>query len=273
MRFPRVKFKQLAQICYLICFVTVLGSCEVDQELLAYTSTYQEVAKDTTETEPIKKDKILVFTKTEGFRHSSIEKGVQTLIDLGLAANFEVTQTENAEDFNDETLSEYKVVLFLSTSGDVLNEMQQFAFRTFIQNGNSFMGIHAAADTEIEWPYYGELVGAYFVDHPAIQSATITTIDKTHISTSSLQDSFTRVDEWYNFDFKNTNIKVLLNLEESSYEGGTNGTDHPIAWYHNFDGGRSFYTGGGHTEEAFDEPEFKAHLLGGILYCLQRDLQ
>lgn len=220
--------------------------------------------------EQTSKDKILVFTKTSGFRHESIEVGVKTIEDLGKLNNFEVTQTEDAGLFSTENLKQYQLVIFLSTTGDVLDNNQQVAFETYIRNGGSFMGVHSATDTEYDWAWYGKLVGAYFLNHPNQTTATITRVDSTHPSTKHLSAQWVRYDEWYNFKSINQDINVLLNLEESTYVGGENGAYHPIAWYHEYDGGRSFYTAMGHTNESYAEPEFKQHLLGGILYGLKR---
>ncbi len=216
---------------------------------------------------------ILVFTKTAGYRHKSIEKGVETLKELGRRNNFRITQTEDSLQFNAANLKKYQLVIFLSTTMDVLDAEQQEAFENYIKKGGSFMGIHAATDTEYEWPWYGKLVGAYFNGHPNkpnVREAKMQVVDKNHHSTAHLSDTWTRSDEWYNFKGINPEIKVLINLDESSYEGGTNGDNHPIAWYHTFDGGRAFYTGGGHTEESFDEPDFRKHLVGGIMWCLYK---
>lgn len=215
-------------------------------------------------------DNVLVFTKTAGFRHKSIETGVETIKALGLTNNFEITHTEDASFFTSENLKNYKLVLFLSTTGDVLNANEEQAFETYIKNGGSFMGIHSATDTEFEWPWFGQLVGAYFLNHPKQATATIKRIDSIHPATKHLPEQWTRHDEWYNFKSIYKDINVLLTLDETSYKGGENGAFHPIAWYHEFDGGRSFYTGLGHTDESYAEPAFKLHLLGGILYCLKR---
>ena len=156
----------------------------------------------------------------------------------------------------------------------VLNENQQKAFENYISNGGAFMGIHAAADTEYEWPFYGKLVGAYFESHPNdpnVLTAQMRVLDSKHPATKNLPLSWTRADEWYNYKNINPAIKVLINLEEGSYSGGTNGVNHPIAWYHESLGGRAFYTGGGHTEASFEEATFLDHLSGGIAYCLGRD--
>ena len=213
---------------------------------------------------------VLVFSKTNGFRHKSIEKGAQTLKELGRANGFIVLQTENSADFNPTNLKNYKLVVFLSTTMDVLNDQEQDAFKAYINGGGNFMGIHAATDTEYDWPWYGKLVGAYFENHPQQQKARIQVVDRNHPSTKHLKEEWFHFDEWYNFMNLNPKVHVLMKLDESSYDGGTNGDNHPIAWYHTYDGGRAFYTGLGHTEAAFDDADFRQHLLGGIEWCLGR---
>jgi len=214
------------------------------------------------------KDEVLVFTKTEGYRHGSIEVGVASIKSLGLEHGFNVSHTEDATIFSADKLKQFDAVIFLSTTGDVLNEDQQKAFEQFIKQGGGYMGIHGAADTEYDWPWYGKLVGAYFMSHPKITEASIVKVNNTHASCVHLPEHFVREDEWYNYKSINPDINVLLKLDETSYEGGENGANHPIAWYHEFDGGRSFYTGGGHTKTSYSEPDFRQHLLGGILYSL-----
>ncbi|WP_246074269.1 ThuA domain-containing protein [Nonomuraea terrae] len=208
---------------------------------------------------------VLVFSRTAGFRHDSIPAGIQAIKDLG----FDVTATEDPGAFTTDNLAKYKAVIFLSTTGDVLNDAQQAAFESYIKAGGGFVGVHAAADTEYEWPFYGELVGAWFASHPAIQPATIKVEDRAHPATAHLGSLWNRTDEWYDY---RTNARstahVLATLDESSYSGGRMGDDHPIAWCKEYEGGRSFYTGGGHTRESFAEPDFLKHLLGGINYAM-----
>ena len=212
--------------------------------------------------------KVLVFTKTAGYRHKSIEKGVATLSELGSENGFEITQTEDSLAFTKDNLQKYQLVVFLSTTMDILGDSGQQAFTAYINGGGAYMGIHAAADTEYDWPWYGKLAGAWFKSHPEQQEARMEVVNQNHPSTAHLGTSWTHFDEWYNFKDINPDIQILLRLDETSYEGGENGTNHPIAWYHNYDGGRAFYTGLGHTEEAFDDPKFRQHLLGGIQWCL-----
>ena len=207
----------------------------------------------------------LVFSKTAAFRHDSIDEGIAAIRQLGAANNFTVTATEDAAVFSDAGLADYKVVVFLSTTGDVLNATQQAAFERFIGAGNGYVGIHAAADTEYNWPWYGGLVGAYFASHPAIQQATVVVADRVHRATAGLPERWVRTDEWYNYRLNpRGNVHVLATLDEKTYAGGAMGFDHPIAWVQNYSGGRSFYTGIGHTAATYSEANARRHLLGGI---------
>ena len=210
---------------------------------------------------------VLVFSKTVGFRHGSIPDAIAALETLGTANDFAVEATEDATIFTDAELSAYDVVVFLMTSGDVLDAGQQGALERFIQGRGGFVGVHSACDTEYDWPWYGELVGAYFESHPAIQTAIVRVPDHTHPAVATLPDEWERRDEWYNFQEVPTAVEVLAFLDEGSYQGGLHGSSHPIAWYHEYDGGRSFYTAGGHTKTSYSEPLFLEHLLGGILYA------
>ncbi len=212
--------------------------------------------------------KVLVFSKTAGFRHSSIPVAREALVKLGQENGFLVDTTENADYFTEDSLKNYAAVIFLSTTGDVLNHYQEADFERYIQAGGGFVGIHAASDTEYDWPWYGRLVGGYFVSHPQIQEAKLRVLDKDHPSTEHLPDEWVRSDEWYNFKNLNPDVKVLMDIDESSYEGGQNGDEHPMAWYHEVDGGRAFFTALGHTEESYEEELFLKHLLGGIKYAI-----
>ena len=214
-------------------------------------------------------NKVLVFSKTAGFRHGSIGAGKLALIKMGKENGFVVDTTENAAVFSDAVLKNYHAVVFLNATGDVLDHYQQAAFERYIQSGGGFVGIHAASDCEYQWPWYGRLVGAYFQSHPKIQPAKLIVHDRTHISTAHLPEVWERSDEWYNFKkVPGKEVNILISIDEKSYEGGKNGDSHPMAWYHNYDGGRAFYTEFGHTNESFDEPLMIKHILGGIQYAM-----
>ncbi len=211
--------------------------------------------------------KVLIFAKTAGYHHESIEKAMP-LIKIACGKKSIVADTtRDAMAFTAFNLKKYKAVIFLNTSGDILDEGQQKVFEEFIRAGGGFVGIHAATDTEYEWPWYNKLVGAFFLSHPQQQEAVINVIDKTHPTTSFLPEKWKRTDEWYNFKDINPEIKVLAYLDESTYEGGKNGEKHPFIWYHEFDGGRAFYTGVGHRDDNYDEPLVIQHIVAAIMWA------
>ena len=215
--------------------------------------------------------RVLVFSKTKGWKHSSIPAGIQAIFKLGRENGFLVDTTTNASFFDDFNLKQYRAVIFNNTTRNVLNPDHQAAFERFIQAGGGFVGIHAAADTEYEWPWYDKLVGAHLSSHPLnpnIRKATVRVTDHAHAATAGLPADWERTDEWYSYRSFYAGLNILAYLDENTYEGGTNGANHPIAWYHEFDGGRAFYTGGGHTDESYSEPLFIKHLLGGIQYAM-----
>lgn len=219
--------------------------------------------------DPAQPYKVLAFSKTAAYRHTAIPSALEALIALGAANDFTVDNTEDATAFSDTNLAQYRVVVFLMTSGDVLNNEQQAAFERYIRAGGGFVGVHSASDTEYDWPWYGQLVGAYFKNHPPTwRQATMLIEDPNHISTAHLGASWVRRDEWFNFRSNpRDRVHVLITLDESTYTGGEMGADHPYAWCHNFDGGRAWYTGLSHDYRAYATSELRMHLLGGIEYA------
>ncbi|HEX5149844.1 MAG TPA: ThuA domain-containing protein [Parafilimonas sp.] len=218
--------------------------------------------------------KVLLFTKTKGYHHESIPAGIAAIEKLGKENNFSIDVDSSSNMFNDNDLKKYKAVIFLSTTGNILNSDEQVALQRYIEAGGGFMGIHAAADAEYNWAWYNKLVGAYFKSHPGnpnVRKATVVVKDTGFIAMKGIPEKWERSDEWYNYKNINADLKVVATLDEDSYEGGENGKDHPIAWYHDFDGGRAFYTGGGHTAESYSEPLFLQHLAGGIQYAMGAD--
>ncbi len=215
------------------------------------------------------KPRVLVFTKTADFVHSVIPKAAAAIQKLGTENEFDIDTTSSGNYFNDDSLAKYSAVIFLNTTGNVLDHRQEIAFERYIQAGGGFVGIHSAADTEYDWGWYGRLVGAYFESHPQPQSARFTIRDKSIAATSFFTDTVWQVmDELYNFKKISPEIKVLLTVDESSYEGGKNGAVHPMSWYHAYDGGRAFYTALGHLDEIYTDATYLKHLLGGIQYAI-----
>ncbi len=219
--------------------------------------------------------RVLVFSRTTGFRHPSIDDAKRVLGALPPSDGIVATLTEDPTVFTDHELERFDVILFANTTGDVLDDAQQAAMERFIQRGRGYVGVHSAADTEYDWPWYGRLVGAYFVNHPLLPVPVIaTTEDDTHPSTMHLPPTFPFTDEIYNFDRNpRSDSVILLTIDEDGFiypnfpPGPSMGEDHPVAWYKEYDGGRSFYTNLGHRPESWDDPRFRAHLLGGIRWA------
>jgi type 1 glutamine amidotransferase len=212
--------------------------------------------------------RILVFVKTQGFYHPSIPKGMATIMNLCRQNNIGIDTTRDASAFTAANLEQYRVVVFLNTTGDVLNDQQQAAFEAYIRSGGGFVGVHAATDTEYKWPWYNKLVGAYFLSHPSEQqAAVIRVVNKKNPATEFLPDEWKRTDEWYNYKDIQPDLQVLAYLDETTYKGGANGGKHPFIWCHEFEGGRAFYTGAGHREDNYDEPLLQKHLLGAIKWA------
>ncbi len=224
--------------------------------------------------------RLLVFSKTAGYRHESITAGKTALLAMAKSKGWAIDTTEDAGAFTEENLPRYSAIVFLNTTGDILNTAQQRDFERYVQAGGGFVGIHAASDTEYDWPWYGRLMGAWFNGHPSdpnVREATMNILSTDHPSTAFFTDkTWVRSDEFYNFKKIYTDstdgIVPLIEVDETTYEGGTNGDFHPMSWYHNFDGGRAWYTNFGHTSESFSEELFLKHLQGGIEYAIGENL-
>jgi uncharacterized protein len=211
---------------------------------------------------------VLVFSRTADYRHESIPAGLAALRELGPSAGMIVESTEDSGAFTGAGLRPYAVVVFLNTSGEVLDDSQRDPLEAYVRGGGGFVGVHCAAATEPRWPFYRWLLGARFADHPDIQPATVRVADRAHPATAHLDEAWHRTDEWYNFDTRpRAGVRVLLRVDESSYAGGTMGVDHPIAWCHDQAGGRAVYTALGHTVDSYAEAPFRAHLLGALTWA------
>ena len=208
---------------------------------------------------------ILVITETNGWVHDSIDEGMTLIKNIGERNNFNVYHSDDSSVIRDNNLKDIRTIIFLNTTMDILTDKEQNIMENFIQGGKGFVGVHAAADTEYDWQWYGKLVGAYFRSHPDVMNAKILTVD--HSMTDHLDSEWEIEDEWYNFNYTNNNINILLNLDEKSYTGGEHPDYHPITWFHEYDGGRSFYTGLGHTKDVYQDDRFIKLLEKGILYA------
>jgi len=194
---------------------------------------------------------MLVVSETAGYRHDSIETGVEAITAIATDLDFEVIATEDSSLLCGDN---YDVVVFLNTTGNILNDKEQRKLKSFVESGGGFVGIHSAADTEYDWPWYGEtLLGAWFVSHPPVSQATIRVVNTTHPSTAHLPPEWICTDEWYVYNWEPENATVLMTVH-----------GHPFAWCSLIGKGRSFYTGRGHTKESYTEDAFIAHIKGGL---------
>ncbi|MBC7849037.1 MAG: ThuA domain-containing protein, partial [Chitinophagaceae bacterium] len=166
--------------------------------------------------------KVLLFTKTDGFHHESIQEGVAAVRQLASRNNFTVDWQENASIFNDKALENYKVVIFLNTTGNVLDEKQQAAFEKFIKAGKGYVGIHSASDTEYEWPWYTKMVGMMFKIHPQQQTAYLTVEDSNFPGMERFPKRLLWTDEWYEYgDRKTDDLHILVTVDEKTYDPNT----------------------------------------------------
>jgi type 1 glutamine amidotransferase len=209
--------------------------------------------------------RVLVYTRTTGYRHASIPAGVAAFSELGEQHGFSVTATEDPARIRD--LGGFSAVIFLSTSGEVLDPEGRKALRDYVEAGGGFLGVHSAACTEYGWPHYGDLLGARFAGHPDFQRAEIDVRSHSHPAMAHLPARWVRDDEWYDFlPAPDRAVTVLASVDERTYDGGGMGADHPVVWCRELGGGRSFYTALGHAAEAYADPDFRAHLLGALTW-------
>jgi type 1 glutamine amidotransferase len=224
-----------------------------------------------------KQFKALLVTTTKGWHHESLHAGVLAIQQLGIKNHFDVVLQESPTYITDKNLEQFKVIIFLNTTGDILDSAAQKVMERFIQSGKGFVGIHSASDTEYDWDWYNRLVGRMFHIHPAIQTAKLNVVDSTFPGIMGFAQAGLWTDEWYEFGPEKVNdLKYILSIDENSYDpkaqwgekkGLGMGKLHPVAWYHNFDGGRSFYTALGHVPAVFGNPIFLNHLYAGIYWA------
>jgi cytochrome c len=218
--------------------------------------------------------RVLLFSRTAGFRHDAIPAATEALRALGADGGYVADATEDPTRISAAGLAAYQVVVFLLTTGDVLDDAQQSAFEAWVRAGGGYVGVHSASDTEYSWPFYGDLVGAYFADHPEIQTATVHVETAAHPATVMLPAIWSRTDEWYNFRTNpRAQVTVLATLDETTYTGGTMGADHPIAWAQESDrlGGRALYTAMGHGAEAYADTLFRGFLVGALRWAAHKE--
>lgn len=236
---------------------------------ILFALTFISCKEDKEENKPIPPH-LLIFSKTKSFRHECIEPGSAALQSYFKRYGITSTFSEDSSIFTKDGLKDFDVVMFFQTTGNVLDSTQEVAFQNYIHSGKGFVGVHSAADTEYEWPWFVKLVGASFSAHPDIQTAVLQKVDTSHISCKHLPDRWSRTDEWYNFKEAPKGVNVLLTLDEATYQGGTMGANHPMAWCQTYEGGRSFYTALGHTVESYKDTMFLEHVRQGVIWAANK---
>ena len=221
---------------------------------------------------------VLVFSQTDGWHHDSIPNGVEAIRDLAALHHFSMFWTEDAgRVMNDKALEQFDVIVFLNTTGDILNEDQQAAVERFVQSGKGFVGLHSASDTEYGWEWYTKMVGHMFHIHPAIQTAVMKVEEPNFPGMDRFAPRFLFTEEWYQFDApRSDELHYLLSVDEKTYNPMTDwgskkgegmGDFHPVSWYQEYDGGRAFYTALGHMPATYKDAHFRHHIFGGIYWA------
>lgn len=213
--------------------------------------------------------KVLVFSLTKGYRHASISDGIEAIKAMGAQHQLQIDTSESAASMNTQNLKRYKLLIFLSPTGtNVFNQEQKQALQDYIRGGGRLVGIHAATDFCYEWDWYGKMIGAYFESHPKVQKVKLNLLSNHSKLLKGLPKQWIHEDEWYNFKQFNPEVKVLIRADETSYQGGKMNNNHPVSWYHHFEGGKVFYTALGHTKACYQDPVFLQHLWLGIKWAL-----
>jgi type 1 glutamine amidotransferase len=256
-----------------------IGSVLIATAALAFGATTEQPSSKSAESPAPSAGRgsfrVLVFSRTLGYRHASITNGIVALRELGRQNSFTVDATEEPTVFGPTNLARYAAVVFLSVTGDVLNSDQEGELKSYVSGGGGFIGIHGAAfgplACEDQWGWYGDMFCCAFKNHSAVVPGVLHLEDAAHPANAGLPERWARSEEWYNFSGTPRGCaRVLATVDETTYRGGTMGQDHPIVWCRQVGQGRMWYTAMGHTESSFDEPLLRQHLLNGILIATAR---
>ncbi|MEU8666540.1 ThuA domain-containing protein [Streptomyces anulatus] len=218
--------------------------------------------------------RVLVYSEVTNSDHPSIPAGIEAVRKLGAEHGFEVEATADSSVFNDADLGRFQAIVFNNTNstpetGDLLNAEERAALQRYIRAGGGWVGLHSASASERDWEWYEGLVGAIFDKHPTPQTGRVKVLDHAHPSTRHLPDLWERQEEWYNWRTNPTSkVHTLAQIKvRDGIDGLDEGVDHPFSWCQNYDGGRSWFTAGGHDKASFQEEGFVKHLLGGIQWA------
>jgi type 1 glutamine amidotransferase len=223
------------------------------------------------------KGSILVYSGSTGYRHESIPAAVESLKAIGAKLGYTVDASEDPNVFTTDNLAKYKVLVLVSNSTDPKKPESEWfvddkreALQGFLKAGKGVVALHAAADSHYHWPWYGQMIGGYFASHPkGTPPATQTVADANHPATAKLPKTITRTDEWYYYKDVNPLLHVLITVDPSTIgDGQPDVNPNPLVWYHEFGGGRVFYSGLGHAADSYNEPYMQDLLSGALQFAV-----
>jgi len=223
------------------------------------------------------KGHVLVYSGSTGFRHESIPAGVEAVKAIATKAGYVVEATEDPEVFTKEKLKAFKAIVFVSTTTDPKKPESEWfvgekrdALQSFLKDGKGIVALHAAGDSHYHWPWYGKMIGGYFERHPkGTPKATVTVVDSKHPATAKLPKTLERVDEWYYYKDFDPTVHVLITVDPATIgDGEADANVNPLVWYHDYGGGRVFYSGLGHTIDNYSEPYIIDLITGGLAWAI-----
>lgn len=235
-------------------------------------------ASPTALAESTEQPRVLLFSHSTGYRHTSIEAGVRAIQALGAREGLAIVHSEDPAVFDGAGLAGIDAIVFLSTTTDPKDPASEWfqgerreALQRFVRGGGGVVGIHAATDSHYHWPWYQQLIGAHFARHPAgTPAGVLHVIDRGHRANRGVDPTLRRADEWYYFDDYDPRMTLLITLDPASI-GEPDANPNPVSWAHTFEGGRVFYTAMGHTDESYADRNFLNHLAGGLAWVLRRE--
>ncbi len=278
-----IKFLKITGIVILVLFVlagTALGLF-VYKVKNGFPVSYETEPAEITI--PAEGKKVLLFSKTTGFRHEeSIEAGKAKFEELASQEGWFLHNTESAGVFNGDQLAKFDVVIFNNSTGRVLTDEQRVLVQEYVENGGKLIGIHGAGDDSHHWDWYqGKLLGAKFSHHPLdpqLQEAQVMLDDGAEsVLAEGLSKGWKHTDEWYIF-FENpraSDFDILYTINGDQIIPNGNllwikdknwgmGEDHPVAWSKKVGNGKTFYTSMGHHAAVWEQKAFVDMLVNAV---------
>ncbi|RZU39508.1 type 1 glutamine amidotransferase [Edaphobacter modestus] len=228
--------------------------------------------------------KVLVYTRNytpdgKGYVHDNIATSVEAIKKMGAESHFSVDSSDSSDVFTDANLRQYAALIFANSNNEAFTtDDQRAAFKRYIQSHHSFVAIHSASGSERAWPYYWQVVGGKFTEHPRLQTFTIHVADPAFPATRGLATDFSWTDECYFTDhlspgihpFLTTDRTKLAGLEKMRTEPNSYPNPLPLAWFQTFDSSREVYLALGHRKEDYENPILYNLIRRSILWSIHK---